>query len=80
MSNGNEDLTLYGKQIGNKVLTSGLYVGPDNNIKDHSVVRNNNDGWHNSYHTYTVIWTPGSNNIILHYLFICLNLIILINV
>ena len=60
MSRGNNDLTLYGRDIGCKHLQSGVFMGVGDNIRGRTVTREDSVGWHSSYHNYTVIWTPGN--------------------
>ena len=59
MTRGNSDLKLNGNDIGYKKLETGVLLGVENDVRQHTMIMQTVDGWPNEYHKYSVIWTPG---------------------
>lgn len=58
---GNKVLNCDGKELGNKIVEVGVYVGLPSDVRKKTFTKFVNDGWTNAYHNYSLVWTTGNS-------------------
>ncbi|KAL1123442.1 hypothetical protein AAG570_002522 [Ranatra chinensis] len=59
MARGNINLSFGDYILGNNLLEAGVMIGTNDEIRGRAIEWNNPNGWHDDFHNYTLIWTPG---------------------
>lgn len=66
MCRGNQQLKCGSEELGSSYLESGIMMGTENDVRSRSVQSTLPENWHDYFHTYTLIWTPG-NKLVLYF-------------